>query len=505
MAFHDSAIALSARDAESERLAVLATLDLLDTAPEQEFDTIVRCAQAALNCKIALVSIVDDRRQWFKAKCGLQASETPREQAFCAHAVEANALLVVPDATADPRFSDNPLVVGPPHIRFYAGMPVRVRAHGSGTDFFPMGTLCVIDDKPRTLTLADVRVLQDLAQLVESLLNARTSATDAIRLAEERRGALHRLDLSHRQFRQAERMASIGSWRLTLADNRTEWSDQVYVIHGLPIGENPPLEGALDFFPSQSRAQVSAAVARTIESGQPFDLEVDFVTANGERRRVRSMGELELREGQPVALIGVFQDITDRHLMEKALRQTAHVDDLTRIANRARFNQVIDEQIAEARMLGSGLALLLVDLDHFKTVNDRCGHLAGDDVLRVMAAKLQATYLEDCFAARLGGDEFVLLVPARRADFNLTGLLETLLADLRHPVYCQDHVIPVSGTIGASWLTDDVRDRSDMLHRADIALYEAKGAGRGTGRIFGDDTVIAARAGRAESKLRAIR
>jgi diguanylate cyclase (GGDEF)-like protein len=503
-AAHSSACPLDAHD-ETDRMAVLRSLELLDTAPEREFDAIVQCAKGALDCQIALVSIVDDHRQWFKAKCGLDATETPREQAFCAHAVAADALLVVTDATADPRFAANPLVTGAPHIRFYAGVPIYADGGDAHPGAHPLGTLCVIDDKPRTLSSADEQILRDLASLVESLVSARQTAANAIRLSEERRSMLQKLDLNHRQFKQAERMANIGSWRLDLIAESLEWSDQVYAIHELPCGAIPPLGKALEYYPPQARAIVSAALTRTIQTGQSMDEESDFITARGAQRRVRTMGELEMRDGQAVAVIGVFQDITARHALEQALRETAHVDDLTKIPNRAHFNQVADQEISAARQRDESLALILIDLDHFKTVNDRCGHMAGDDLLRLMAAKLRAPYLSECFAARLGGDEFVLLVPARKAGGNLTRLIGRLLGDLRHPILYDDGEIPVSGTIGASWLDDTVRDRSDLLHRADVALYDAKRIGRGTATIYGQKGLITPADGKSAPALKVVR
>ncbi|QUT04595.1 sensor domain-containing diguanylate cyclase [Sphingobium phenoxybenzoativorans] len=502
-AAHSSACPLDTHD-EASRLAVLQSLELLDTPPEREFDAIVQCAKSALDCQIALVSIVDDHRQWFKAKCGLDAAQTPREQAFCAHVVAAEALLVVPDATADPRFAANPLVTGAPHIRFYAGVPIYADGGEMHPGAHPLGTLCVIDDKPRNLSAVDEKILRDLASLVESLIVARNTAANAIRLSEERRAMLQQLDLNHRQFKQAERMANIGSWRLDLLEENLEWSDQVYAIHELARSAIPPLVKALEYYPPQARAAVSAALTRTIQTGESMDEESDFITARGALRRVRTMGELEMRDGQAVAVIGVFQDITSRHALEQALRETAHVDDLTKIANRAHFNQVADQEISAARQRDESLALILIDLDHFKTVNDRCGHMAGDDLLRLMAAKLRAPYLAECFAARLGGDEFVLLVPARKAGGNLTRLIGRLLGDLRHPVRHDDGIIPVSGTIGASWLDDTVRDRSELLHRADVALYEAKRISRGTATIFGQAGLITPDDGKSTPALRAV-
>lgn len=477
-------------DFERARLAALHNLDILDTPPEREFDAIVQLAQRLTGCNIALVSLIDKDRQWFKAKVGLDVDQTPREFAFCAHAVAANDILIVPDAIRDERFASNPLVTGAPNIRFYAGIPIHADKVETSSQRLPLGTLCVIDDKPRDVDPADLALLVELAHVVEALIAARSSAAAAVRFAQERGRNLQALDRKHRQLRQAERMANIGSWRLTLADNQTEWSEQTYAIHGVPIGDGTPLDTALDFYPPKARTTITNALERTMRTGEPFDVETDFSTAKGEYRRVRSMGELEMEQGQPVALIGVFQDVTDRFMMEEALRHAAHTDDLTRIASRGRFNEFVDDKIKAVVAAGERCALLLIDLDHFKAVNDRFGHHAGDEVLRVLAARLRADYLSNCFAARLGGDEFVLLISDQAILKNLSSLLRRLLYELQYAVSADGSTLNVSATIGACWLGGQVNDRGLLLRNADAALYEAKRIQRGSAMIAGRNELI---------------
>ena len=479
-----------ANDVEAVRLATLTALDLLDTPPEPAFDTVARTARNLFRCKIGLISLVDDERQWFKARCGLDIAQTSRALAFCSHAVTADDELIVPDATADPRFRDNPLVTGAPRIRFYAGIPIRTARPGTAGARHPVGTLCVIDDAPREPAAADLAVLRDLAQLVEALIDARYHTAIVAQLAEERRHALHTLDRTLRQFRQAERIANIGSWRLTFADQHIEWSEQTYAIHGLEPGAPNDLDVSLRHFLPDDRALVTRSVERTIATGEPFDVEIDFITAQGDRRRVRSMGELESEAGVPQAVMGVFQDITERHRMEQALRQTVATDELTRVASRGRFNEMCDELIERARDAGAPLALLLIDLDHFKSVNDLCGHSAGDDLLRLMASRLQAAWLGNSFAARLGGDEFVLLVSDPELLADLPRLLGRLLGELRHTVSCGGNVLHASATIGAGRLDPAAASRSELLHRADAALYRAKRSRRGSAAIDGHDGLI---------------
>jgi diguanylate cyclase (GGDEF)-like protein/PAS domain S-box-containing protein len=151
--------------AEEERIKALHRLDVLDTPREDRFDRFTRLAAASFGVPIALVSLVDTDRQWFKSCVGLELPGSPRSVAFCSHAVALDDLLVVPDTHLDERFAANPLVTGEPGIRFYAGQPVR------SLDGQPLGTLCIIDTRPRELDDAGRRMLRDLAQLVQEELN----------------------------------------------------------------------------------------------------------------------------------------------------------------------------------------------------------------------------------------------------------------------------------------------------------------------------------------------
>lgn len=150
---------------EVNRMAVLRGLQILDTPPEERFDRLTRLARQLLGTPIALVSLIDTNRQWFKSCQGLDARETPRSISFCGHAIHEDQAFIIPDALLDPRFVDNPLVTGAPHIRFYAGQPIKA------PDGSRIGTLCVIDRKPHQLTELEKECLRDLAKLVENELN----------------------------------------------------------------------------------------------------------------------------------------------------------------------------------------------------------------------------------------------------------------------------------------------------------------------------------------------
>ena len=159
---------------EEDRLKALERYAILDTAAEDQFDRITRLAAGMVGAPIALVSLVDEARQWFKARVGLDVDQTHRDLAFCSHAILQDDLFIIPDASRDPRFKDNPLVTGDPSIRFYAGAPLRTH------DGFKLGTLCVIDRTPRTLEPAAEKVLAGTNSVTKGAPQRPAAVTSAI-------------------------------------------------------------------------------------------------------------------------------------------------------------------------------------------------------------------------------------------------------------------------------------------------------------------------------------
>ncbi|HMT08530.1 MAG TPA: diguanylate cyclase [Pyrinomonadaceae bacterium] len=172
---------------EAERLGALREHDILDTPAEREYDDIVLLASQICGTPMATISLIDETRQWFKAKVGIDDAETSRETAFCAHAIlDPTKTLVVNDATKDERFSDNPLVLADPNIRFYAGTPLLTN------DDFALGTLCVIDDKPRELQPSQLAALEALGRQLSVRLELRRTAA----MLEEANKKLESLSLT---------------------------------------------------------------------------------------------------------------------------------------------------------------------------------------------------------------------------------------------------------------------------------------------------------------------
>lgn len=292
---------------EHFRLGTLHDQAVLDTPPEARFDRITAMAASHFNVPIALVSLVDTDRQWFKSCIGLDVRETERGWAFCDHAIQlgAHASMVVEDATLDARFKDNPLVTGAPHIRFYAGATLTT------SEGVNLGSLCVIDTEARPAPAeADLAHLRALADLV----------VDQIELSRARK----ELDDRHRILDLSERLSATGHWTVNTQTGTVFWSPQVYAIHGVePSTYNPGLSDALEFYVEADRKVISDLIRSGSESGLGWEFDATLIRADGSRRSVRSLAEVQKdTTGRVTGFFGVFKDLTDeRRAVETAIEQ----------------------------------------------------------------------------------------------------------------------------------------------------------------------------------------
>jgi len=165
---------------EARRLKILWQYDVLDTVPEEVFDELTELAARICEAPIALISLIDEDRQWFKAKVGVSLTESSRDISFCAHAIKQQELFIIPDATKDARFANNPLVISDPKIRFYAGAPLIT------PDGYALGTLCVIDKVPRELRQEQQQALRVLARHVMTQLELRRHSKELVKVNEAR-------------------------------------------------------------------------------------------------------------------------------------------------------------------------------------------------------------------------------------------------------------------------------------------------------------------------------
>ena len=300
---------------ESKRLEALNALQILDTACEQSFDEVVQLASTVLDAPIALVSLVDAQRQWFKARVGLEPQETPRDYSFCAHAIQRpDEPFLVCDAAQDERFATNPLVTGAPFIRSYLGSPLQLP--GGDT----VGTVCVIDTRPRTWTAADVDRLERFSRIVTGLLEQRKAGVQAEALGKTVASLSARLARERDLLEDMSRVGQIGGWELDLKSGELNWTHQTRLIHEVPDTFVPTPEAVLAFYSPEDSEAVKAAIQTCIATGEGLSTELPIVTAKGRRIQVRSHCALQRSEtGKPVRLLGTVQDITLEHQRQAEL------------------------------------------------------------------------------------------------------------------------------------------------------------------------------------------
>ena len=283
---------------ETARLELIRDIGLVQSGSSPEFDTITELAADLLECPIALISIVEAEDQWFKSSVGLDLSNTPRDQAFCAHTILKSDPLVVRDAREDARFEDNPLVLGDPHIVFYAGVPLSLDGN---TNF---GSICVIDHKPRDLDATQLARLKKLARMTEALFmtyKAQRESQIAKVQIEKRTEELSRTALLLNQIKE---LTGVGGWELRLDPPVLTWTGKTKHIHDVPPDYVPDLETAINFYAPEARPVIQNAVTEAMAKGTPYDLVLPLITAKGRKIMVRAIGS-PVYEGEKITrLIG---------------------------------------------------------------------------------------------------------------------------------------------------------------------------------------------------------
>jgi diguanylate cyclase len=316
----------SAAHQEATRLATLAELRVLDTLPEQVYDDLVQLAAQICGVPIALVSLVDVQRQWFKARLGLAPNETHRELAFCSHAIAAGEpVFVVGDAAEDPRFSTNALVTGDPHIRFYAGAPI-VMPGGQA-----MGTVCVIDTVPRALTPAQLGALQALARQAAALFELRRQT----QLAQQTSAAFERLsnESADERRRSAEllelvlRSGDLGLWDLHVPSARYTTNERERAMLGYSAEEAEG--GALvwsELVHPEDLPMVNATVVAHLKGQTAFyECEHRMRHRSGHWVWVQGRGVVVERDASGAALriVGTHLEVTERRRNAQALQRAS--------------------------------------------------------------------------------------------------------------------------------------------------------------------------------------
>ena len=468
---------------EHARVHALHDLEVLDTGPEAEFDALARVASMVAGTPISLISLVDSERQWFKANIGLPgASETPRDIAFCSHAILDDALFEVPDATLDERFSDNPLVTDQPDIRFYAGVPIQL------SDGHRIGTLCVIDRTPRRLTDNQRDILGHLAGAAAKALEGRKAIRTTIQLATE-------LSKQHELLRVT--LQSIGDAVITTDDR------------GRVVWLNPIAERLTGWISTEARERDLSEVMRVDRpavdgalpdwSGAPMGQteQLSLRSKRGATVSIESSRSPILDDtGAAVGVVIVFRDVTEQRRLSEELAYRATHDALTGLANRAEFESRLQRARVAVQSGGSPGALMFIDLDRFKLVNDTCGHAAGDRLLCEVAGMLRETVRARDTVARLGSDEFAFLLEgcpvgvAREIGQRLCDRMEQFR--FSH----EDHSLRIGTSIGVVEIDARWASNAAIMKAVDAACYTAKQDGRNrVHQWFDSDATIHALSG----------
>lgn len=590
---------------EEARLRALAALDVLDSEPEHAFDALVRAASALCGTPISLVSLVDSDRQWFKANLGLPGStEIPRDVAFCAYAIAGEGLFEVPDATIDPRFSDNPLVTGDPDIRFYAGVPLRT------LDGSQIGTLCVMDRQPRRLDLHQREVLEHLAAAVVYALQGRRAllAEHQLCVAGERAAARFRgftsslpvgifatdpsgactytnarwheiYGLTYEQslgdgwtttVHPEDRQAIYTRWRRdaargaefdmafrllrpdgsvrhvharakavidsegrivehigsvedvtplrALAADLAEQHELLRVtlqsigdavITSDPGGQvtwlNPVAERMTGWSTEEAKGRPLDLVFHIIdeETRQPTQNPVSTCLARGQivglaNRRLlisRHGSEFGIEDsaapirdasGEILGVVLVFHDVTEQRRLSGEMSYRATHDALTGLVNRSEFEARLRRSLQTAHEEGIEHALIYIDLDQFKLVNDACGHTAGDMLLQQVSKILEKTVRSRDTLARLGGDEFAILLEhctCAQAQHVAQQICECMDAFRFHH---DNRRFRIGASIGLVPLDSRWSTTAAAMQAADTSCYAAKEAGRNRVHVWFD-------------------
>lgn len=451
---------------EAERLAALADLGVVGTPAEIGFDAICRTACRLFDLPTSLVTLVEEDRQWFKAKCGFDEDETSRKDAFCSHAILSDSVFVVENTHADPRFVKNRLVTHAPHVRFYAGAPLIVDRN------IRIGTLCVMGPEPRLFSVTERAELADLAAIVTAQLHmhrtkARLRASEAhYRLLAENTSdmvVLSDLDSTRRYVSPAAR---------TLLGYEAEDLVGTRPMDHIHPDDSAAYERVLTDIREGRITQTVARQRYRRKDGTWVWVEVTFSVTR------------DPADGRPNGYVAAVRDISERKDAERRIAHMARHDALTDLANRTLFRERLIHEIAASRRATGGFAILSLDLDRFKAINDSLGHQAGDVLLKTIADRLRTLVRAEDTVARIGGDEFTIIQTGLTQPENGHALSRRLIEAIGEPIDLDGRLVDVGVSIGITLASKEDTDADELCRQADLALYRAKVEGRNTYRFY---------------------
>src|SRR5581483_3709987 len=301
------------------RIEALRRYRVLDTDPEPVFDGLAGLASLLCRTPIALITFIDSDRQWIKSKIGLEISELSRDRSFCAHAIVRSDCFIVQDALADERFFDNPLVTAPPHLRFYAAVPLMSR------EKYGLGTLCVADYSPRRLTGRETAGLQRLAHQVLSQLESKLRISDLEETIAKQKKIEKELRESRERLRLVTRATNDVIWEWNLETNQVWWNEAAQKLFGYSADEiGRTVEWWRNRIHPDDRERIVSEIDRLVaRKGHVWSNEYRLIRRDGSCADILDRGYLVMnRKGEPARMVGAMMDITRKKKVEEALRKS---------------------------------------------------------------------------------------------------------------------------------------------------------------------------------------
>lgn len=464
------------KSTEQSRLLSLSELNILDTPSHPAFDRITKLCSSLFEVPIAAVSFVDEYRIWSKSIVGFGSHEVERVDGLCSSAIKEDRVYLVNNTLKDERTVNHPLVATPNGIRFYVGIPLK------SPDGFLIGTLCLLDYKPRKFSSKKINTLIELARIVENEIALHISKIKISQLYDELKKSANSLCEAEERWSFAIEGSELGVWDLNIKTNKIYLSNKCKQMLGYSDEEisSDMNEWIKLIHPSDLPCLVAARSSALKGDTKGFENEHRKLDSSGHWKWIQVRGSVVERDenGEPIRLVGTYTDISERKKIEADIIKLAHFDTLTGLPNRTLFFDRLDQQQKNSQRSNTSFGVLIVDLDHFKEVNDIFGHQKGDQLLEQVAKRLQECLRSNDTVARLGGDEFAIIVPNVNEAADVEHIAQKIIKTIDLPFDLEGDVARVTTSIGISIFPIDSTNCLDLIKKADIEMYNSKKLGR---------------------------
>ncbi|MCC6345886.1 MAG: EAL domain-containing protein [Nitrospirales bacterium] len=375
-------------------------------------------------------------------------------------------------------------------LRVMGSISRAIHALQEGTRIIGSGDF---DYKVRTDVRDEIGQLsQAFDRMTEQLKTVTVSRNFLQKEIEERKRVERALRRSEDRLKEAQRIASLGNWEWNLTTGKLKWSDEIYHIMGVsPQNFELSPESCLSMVHPDDRLAVEQTVAEMMSGQEKCAVDYRVTRKDGAEIVVQIQAEVAcVVEGRQLRIVGTVQDITERKALEEAIRYQANHDLLTGLPNRMLFTELLILGISQASRSRKRLAVLFLDLDRFKNINDSLGHHAGDQLLKEVAVRLLSPVRESDTVARMGGDEFVLLLPDIVHAGDVDTIVRKIMDAFQTPFSIGGNEVHISTSIGVSVYPDAGEYAEELIKNADIAMYYAKEQGRSNYQFYSPEMNI---------------